>query len=148
MAIQTQRHLDWEGQGCRPRQYQSFRGAVSAVCVCSSVRTLRVVESRNESLPSPLESFIPIVSKGFTNDWQIRICQLSKCLVDFRGRLFDFWGGYGWFQKKKSCRLISRGKKHAKKFLQKLYPALKKILLMTYNAEKILHRIYEVEKNF
>ena len=30
----------------------------------------------------------------------IRICQLTKCLVDFRGRPFDFWGGYGWFQKK------------------------------------------------
>ena len=40
-----------------------------------------------------------------------------------------------------SCRLISRGKKHAKKFLDKQYPALKKILLMTYNAEKkFLHR--------
>ena len=33
MASQTKQHLDWEGQGCRKRQYQSFRGAVSAVCV-------------------------------------------------------------------------------------------------------------------
>lgn len=33
MAIQTKRHLDWEGQGCRRREYQSFRGAVSALCV-------------------------------------------------------------------------------------------------------------------
>ena len=36
----------------------------------------------------------------FRNDWQIRICQLTKCLVEFRGWPFDFWGGYGWFQKK------------------------------------------------
>ena len=60
----------------------------------------KVVESRNDFLPSPLESFVPIVSKGFRNDWQFRICQLGKCLVDSRGRPFDFWGGYGWFQKK------------------------------------------------
>ena len=166
MAIQTKRHLDWEGQGCRKRQYQSFRGAVSAVCVqkfwilpyrtkprvsdlqrslpmaiihcykqhrqknensfCSyTVSGIRqkviyyictknyswptefghsgkwkVVESRNDFLPSPLESFVPIVSKGFRNDWQFRICQLGKCLVDSRGQLSDFWGGYGWFQKK------------------------------------------------
>ena len=37
--------------------------------------------------------------------------------MDIRGRLFDFWGVYGWLQKNISCRLISRGKKHAKKFL-------------------------------
>ena len=35
-----------------------------------------------------------------------------------------------------SCRLISRGKKHANKFLGEKYPALKKISLITYNAEK------------
>ena len=32
----------------------------------------------------------------------------------------------GDFRKKISCRLISSGKKHAKKFLDKQYPALKK----------------------
>ena len=37
---------------------------------------------------------------------------------------------------KMSCRLISRGKKHANKFLREKYPALKKISLITYNAEK------------
>ena len=42
-----------------------------------------------------------------------------------------------------SCRLISRGKKHANKFLGEKYPALKKLSLMTYNAEKKLYR----EKN-
>ena len=56
--------------------------------------------SRNEFLRSSLESLSPIVSKAFRNDWQIRICQLTKCLLDFRGRPFDFWGGYGWFQRK------------------------------------------------
>ena len=75
-----------------------------------SVRTLRVEVSRNVFLPSPLESFVPVVSKGFKNDRQIRICQLSKCLVDFRGRPFNFWGGYFRFRKKRSCRLISWGK--------------------------------------
>ena len=37
---------------------------------------------------------------------------------------------------KMSCRLISRGKKDADRFLGKKYPARKKISLMTYNAEK------------
>lgn len=37
-----------------------------------------------------------------------------------RGRTFDFWkGGYGWFQKKKmSCRLSSREKNLARKYLR------------------------------
>ena len=39
-----------------------------------------------------------------------------------------FEGVMGDFRKKISCRLISRGKKHAKKFLEKQYPALKKTL--------------------
>ena len=37
---------------------------------------------------------------------------------------------------KTSGRLISRRKKHANKFLGEKYPAMKKISLMTYNAEK------------
>ena len=28
-----------------------------------------------------------------------------------KGQLLDFWWGYGWFQKRISCRLISRGEK-------------------------------------
>ena len=61
----------------------------------------------------------------------------EQMFVDIRGRLFDFWGVYGWLQKNISCRLISRGKKHAKKFLGKTISCTKKnILLMTYNAEK------------
>ena len=50
--------------------------------------------------------------------------------------------------RKMSCRLISRGKKHANKFLRENYPAVKKISLMTYNAKKkILHR-YMLGKTF
>ena len=68
--------------------------------VRTTVRTFRRVGvSRNEFLPSPLESFVPIVSKAFRSYWQIRICQLTKCLVDFRGRPFDFWGFMGDFRK-------------------------------------------------
>ena len=41
-------------------------------------------------------------------------------IKELRGRSFDFWGGYGWFQKKISFRLISRGKKIlARKYLAK-----------------------------
>ena len=47
---------------------------------------------------------------------------------------------------KMSCRLILRGKKHAKKFLGEKYPALKKISLMTYNAENNLTLLYVGEK--
>ena len=51
--------------------------------------------------------------------------------------------------RKKSCRLISRGKKQAKKFLGKKHPALLKISVMTYNAEKKnLTPLYVGEKNF
>ena len=38
------------------------------------------------------------------------------------------------------------GKKHANKFLGKKYPALKKISLMTYNAEQNLTPLYLEEK--
>ena len=86
------------------------------------VRTLRVWVSRNESLSSPLESF---VSKGFRNDWQIRICQLSKCLVDFRGQLFDFWGVHGWFQKKYPADWLREEKSMQRNSSEKQYPALK-----------------------
>ena len=48
---------------------------------------------------------------------------------------------------KMSCRLISRGRKHANKFLGEKYPALKKISLMTYDAvKKILHRYMSGKK--
>ena len=47
---------------------------------------------------------------------------------------------------KMSCRRISRGKKHANKFLGKKCPALKIISLMTCNAEKNLTPLYVGEK--
>ena len=47
-----------------------------------------------------------------------------------------FEGVMGDFEKKMSCRLISRGRKHANKFLGKKIPTLKKTSLLTYNAEK------------
>ena len=47
---------------------------------------------------------------------------------------------------KMSCRLILRGKKHANKFLGEKYPALRKISLMAYNAEKNLTLLYVGEK--
>ena len=48
--------------------------------------------------------------------------------------------------RKTSCRLISRGKTYANKFLGEKYPALKKTSLMTYNAEKNLTPLYVREK--
>ena len=45
------------------------------------------------------------------------------------------------------CRLISRGKKHANKFLGEKYRALKKISLMTYNAEKKSYAVICLGKN-
>ena len=55
---------------------------------------------------------------------------MTRFLVDFR----VLWV----ISEKMSCRLISRGKKHANKFLGEKYPALKKISLITYNAKKSL----------
>ena len=43
---------------------------------------------------------------------------------------------------KMSSRLISRGKKHANKFLGEKYPALTKKSLMTFNAAKNLTPLY------
>ena len=61
-------------------------------------------------------------------------------IKELRGRSFDFWAGYGWFQKKKSCRLISREKILARKYLAKKNPTLKKNLSWRIMLEKILHR--------
>ena len=54
----------------------------------------------------------------------------------------------GDFRKKISCRLISRRKKLARKYLGKIiFCTEKKISLMTYNAEKeILHRYMSGKK--
>ena len=50
--------------------------------------------------------------------------------------------------RKMSCRLISREKKHADKFLGEKYPTLKKISLMTYNAEKKSYTVICQGTNF
>ena len=60
--------------------------------------------------------------------------------MTFEGVMGDF--------RKKSCRLISKGKKQAKKFLGKKYPALLKISVMTYNAEKKILLRYMWGKKF
>ena len=58
------------------------------------------------------------------------------------------FGGLWVISEKISYRLITRGKMHANKFLGEKYPALKKISLMTYNAEKkILHRYVKSVKS-
>ena len=89
----------------------------------------------NRSLPLSTREFLsPIVSKAFRNDWQIRICQLTECLVDF-----DFWGGYGWFQKKCPPDWFRQ-----EKSMQ--INSWKKISLITYKAEKNLTPLYIVEK--
>jgi len=106
----------------------------------TSVRILRVEISRNEFLPSP------IVSKGFRNDWQIRVYLQSKCVVDFSGRQFDVWGEHRWFQRKVSCRLISRGKL-ARIHLGKIVSCTKKKSLMKYiMLKKNLTPLYVWEK--
>lgn len=60
------------------------------------------------------------------------------------GRSFDFWGervgGYGWFEKKKICILISREKILARKYLAK------KISFMSYAGKKFLHRCMSRKK--
>ena len=65
-------------------------------------------------------------SVNWPNVWWI----LGADHVTFEGVMGDF--------KKMSCRLISRGKEHANKFLGEKYPALKKISPITYNAKKSL----------
>ena len=60
--------------------------------------------------------------------------------MTFEGVMGDF--------KKISCRLISRGKEHANKFLGEKYPALKKISLITYNAKKKSYTFICRGKNF
>ena len=62
----------------------------------------------------------------------------------FRGRPFDFWGeggGYRWFGKKISCRLISRGKKPCKEIPRgKKFLHWKKYLSLCIILEnKVLH---------
>ena len=110
--------------------------------VRTSVRTLRVEISRNEFLPSLLKSFVLYCFNFFRNDWKIRVCLLSKCLVDFSDRQFDFWGGYGWFQEKVSSDWF-RGEKACKDMPGEndILHWKKKIAHHVYNTEKkILHR--------
>ena len=70
--------------------------------------------SSNEFLPSPLESFVPFVSKSFRNDWQIRICQLSKCLVDFRGLTIWLLRGLWVISEKNILQTDFKGEKLAR----------------------------------
>ena len=68
-------------------------------------------------------------------------------IKELRGRSFDFWGGYGWFQKKISCRLISRGKKIlARKYLAKKNPTLTKNLSWRIMLEKKSYIVVFQEK--
>ena len=57
--------------------------------------------------------------------------------LTFEGVMGDF---------RKNVLQTDFGKKHANKFLGKKYPALKKMSLMTYNAEKNLHRYISGKK--
>ena len=62
----------------------------------------------------------------------------------FRGRPFDFWGGgggYRWFGKKISCRLISRGKKPCKEIPRgkKFLHWKKSLSLCIILEKKVLH---------
>ena len=67
--------------------------------------------------------------------------------MDFRGRPFDFWGFMGSFRKN-ILHTAFEGKKACKEIPGKNdTPHWKKKSLMTYNAEKILHR-YMSGKNF
>ena len=102
---------------------------------------------KNSSL-LPWRVLSPIVSKGFRNDWQIRICQLSKCLVDFRGRPFDSWGVYGWFQKKNPADWFRWEKSLQGNSWEKEYPTLKKkTKLVTYQKlKKNISPLYVGEK--
>ena len=54
----------------------------------------------------------------------------------------------GDFRKKCPAVLFREEKKHVSKFLGKKNPALKKISLMTYNAEKKSYTVISREKNF
>ena len=103
---------------------------------------------KNSSL-LPWRVLSPIVSKGFRNDWQIRICQLSKCLVDFRGRPFDSWGVYGWFQKKKILQTDFDGKKACKEIAGKkniLHWKKKQSSWRIKSWKKIFHRYMSGKK--
>ena len=63
-----------------------------------------------------------------------------------RGRTFDFLGGYGWLQKKISCRLISRGKILARKYLAKKNSNLEKYLSRSIMLDKMLHHCMSEKK--
>ena len=77
----------------------------------------------------------------------MRICQLSKCLVDIRSRLFDFWRGLLVISEKNILENDFERKKACKEILEKndiLH--WKKISLMTYNAQKNSYTCYKSGK--
>ena len=65
-------------------------------------------------------------------------CDLRRAIFSvFRGLPFDFWGGYGWFQKKICCILFLREKKSCKEIPGgKNILQWKKVSLVVYNAVK------------
>ena len=65
-------------------------------------------------------------------------CDLRRAIFSvFRGLPFDFWGGYGWFQKKICCILFLREKKSCKEIPGgKNILHWKKVSLVVYNAVK------------
>ena len=93
---------------------------MASTYVRTSVRTFRVGVSRNVFLPSPLESFCPVLfqkpldmigkseSVNWPNVWWI----LGADHLTFEGVMVDF--------REKPCRLISTGKKHANKSERKI----------------------------
>ena len=69
--------------------------------------------------------------------------------MDFTGRPFDFWGGYGWFQKKKYPTDWFQGGKACKDIAGKIISCTEKnIVHDVYNAEKKSYTAICQGKNF
>ena len=88
----------------------------------------------------------PIVSKGFRNDCKSESVDGANVWWILRADFSSFEGFMGDFRKKNILQTDFERKKHATKFLEKQYPALKKLLLMTYNVEKNLTTLYVGQK--
>ena len=63
------------------------------------------------SSPLPWRVLSPIVTKGFSTKRQIRICQLSNCLVDFRADYLTLERVIGDFRKNRILQTDFEGKK-------------------------------------
>ena len=99
--------------------------------------------------PQAVNSPHPALSPPPKKNKKTTTTQMLYWSFQLRGQPFDFWGGYGWFQKKNRLQTDFKGiKSLAREYLAKKYPALKRNISCCIILEKNLLLLCVGEKNY